>query len=138
MSVTLPTKGRAIGVYYGDSPGTLIAGVRTKSLVINGSPIDITNDDDAAARKLLDEPGQLDVSMTVAGILKDQGLVRDALSTTDRVKGMEFRWPGTVQSGFFAGDFFMENFTMGGEYQGAITFEASFQSTGQVRYQEAS
>lgn len=138
MSATLPTKGRAIGVYYGDSPGTLIAGVRTKSLVINGAPIDITSDDDAAFRKLLDEPGQLDVSISVSGILTNQGLVRDALSTTDRVKGLEFRWPGTVQPGFFAGDFFMESFTMGGEYQAGATFEASFQSTGTIRYQEAS
>jgi len=137
MAVSLPTKGRSVAVYYGDSPGTLIAGVRTKGITINGAPIDITSDDDAGYRKLLDEPGQLDVAISVSGILTNQQLANDALSTTDRVKGLEFRWVGTTQNGFVRGDFFMESFAITGEYNGAATFEASFLSTGTISYQQA-
>jgi TP901-1 family phage major tail protein len=137
MAVTLPTKGRSVGVYYGDSPEALIAGIRTKSLAVNASPIDDTTDDDAAVRSLLDEPGQLDVSITCSGIIKDQVLIQDALGTSDRVRSMEFRWPGTTRNGFFRGDFFFESFTITGEYQGAATFEASFQSAGTISYQPA-
>jgi len=47
-----PGKGRDLLLSSAQSD---IAGVRTKSISINRTPIDVTNDDDAGVRKLLTE-----------------------------------------------------------------------------------
>jgi len=132
MAATLPTKGRSVQVKRGASPATLVAGVRTKSITINGAPIDITNDDDTGIRKLLDEPGQLEVSISVSGILKNEVLLTESLQTSDRVQPTEFLWPGAVSAGSLSGDFFLASMGITGEYQGAVTFEAAFESAGAV------
>jgi len=133
MPLTLPTKGRSITVKRN---AILIASVRTKSLSINGSPIDVTTDDDAAVRKLLNEPGQIDVSISVEGVLKDELLIQEALSATDRVQATEFGWPGATP-GKIAGDFALTAFSLNAEYQGPATFSATFESAGAVTFTAA-
>jgi TP901-1 family phage major tail protein len=135
MPLQLPTKGRSVTVKRGSSP-VLIAAVRTKSLTINGTSIDVTNDDDAAVRKLLAEPGEIQVSITVAGVLKDETLLQEALSASDRVQPTEFGWPGTTP-GKIAGDFFLSNFGISAEHTGPATFEATFESAGLVTFTAA-
>ena len=136
MAAALPTRGRKLAVYRGATP-TLIAGVRTKSLKIDGTEIDVTNDDDDAVKKLLDQPGEVSVSISVSGVLKDESLVQEALSTADRVQPTEFRWPGAATEGKLAGDFFLKSFEMGGEYQAHGTFSAEFLSAGAVTFTAA-
>lgn len=135
MAATFPAKGRAITVKRGAAP-TLIAGLRTKSMSINGSSIDITNDDDAGIRKLMQEPGELSMSITVAGVTKDDLLRIEALSATDRVAATEFGFPGATP-GKIAGDFFLASYSETGEYQGVSTFEATFESAGALTYTAA-
>lgn len=115
----------------------LIGGVRTKSMSLNGEPIDITSDDDAAVRKLMDEPAELTMEITVSGITKSDVLRIESLSTIDRVLPTEFGFPGSVTNGKIAGDFYLASYTETGEYQGAATFEATFQSTGPLTYTAA-
>lgn len=126
-------KGRSIIVQRG---GVTLAGVRTKSLTINGSPIDITNDDDAGVRKLMDEPGQIDVGISVSGILTNDALLQESLSASDRTQTTNFvmpgGWTGSPSYQSLSGNFFMASFSITGEYQGAATFEAEFQSAGAV------
>jgi len=136
-AVQLPTRGRLIQVKRGTPPAnTLIAGVRTKSLTINGEGIDITNDDSLGWRKLLDQPAEVSVEITVAGILTDEVLATEAVSTTDRVQYTRFEWPGAT-AGRLDGDFYLSSFSTTGEYQGSATFEATFQSTGAVAFTAA-
>lgn len=128
-------RGRAVAVLRN---GTLVGGARTKSISIAGSPIDVTSDDDDGVRKLLDQPGQVDVEITVAGVAVGDGLRTEALSTSDRVQSTYFRYFGFEGSpadthGFVA-DFFLANYSESAEYQGAVTFEATFQSAGPVTY----
>lgn len=132
MAATFPAHGRAIQVKRGSSPA-LITGVRTKSISISGSSIDVTNDDDAGIRKLMDMPGEVAVSISISGITKEATLRDEALLATDRVLPTEFTLPGATP-GKFAGDFFLASYTETGEYQGAGTFEATFESAGTVTY----
>ena len=112
-----------------------VAGVRTKGIKIAGSPIDVTNDDDAAVRKLLNAPGQVDVSLSVSGVLINDTLRAEALGTSDRVAPMQFLYnSGVSPDSGFTGDFFMASYNETGEYQGSVTFEAEFQSAGTVTY----
>lgn len=114
--------------------GATLGGVRTKSISINGAAIDITTDDDAGIRKIMEVPGQLDIDITVSGILLGGSLRSTAMSTSDRVAAMEFIYPGfegsPANTHGFTGDFYLESYTETGEYQGAVTFEATFKSAG--------
>jgi TP901-1 family phage major tail protein len=133
MAATYPMKGRSVELWRG-SALALIAGVRTKSITISGEPIDITNDEDAGIRKLMEEPSELSVEIAVSGITKNDVLRVESLSTTDRIKATEFRFPGSVASGKLAGDFYLSSYSESGEYQGAATFEATFLSAGAVTH----
>lgn len=124
------SRGRSFVVQRG---GVNVAGVRTKSITVNGSPIDVTTDDDAGIRSLLDQPGQVDVAISVAGILLNDTLATESLQTTDRVQLTKFLRSGSPDNGF-SGQFFLTSYKETGEYQGAVLFEAEFQSAGVVTF----
>lgn len=127
-----PAKGRSIAVKRGvGGSEVLIAAVRTKSLSISGEAIDVTNDDDAGIRKLLPEPAEVQVSMSVSGVAKNNTLLQESLSTTDRQQSMTFEFPGGDK---ISGEFNIITFSINGEYNGAATFEAEFQSAGLVSF----
>jgi TP901-1 family phage major tail protein len=131
------TAGRLVTVKRGPvTPTVLVGGVRTKGITINGAPIDVTTDDSAGWRALLDLPGQVDVSISVSGIsVAGTGALRtEAIGTTDRVQPTEFQIPGAGIGGTFTGEFFLASFSQTGEYNGAATFEAEFQSAGPITY----
>jgi len=130
MATTAAMRGRLVQVKRGAVP-SLVAGVRTKAITVNGSPIDITNDGDDGVRKLLDQPGQLDISISVSGVIVSEAFRAECLSTADRVENTTFLY-GATQG--FTGPFFLASYTETGEYQGAVTFEAEFQSAGAVTY----
>lgn len=124
-------KGRSVFIHRN---GVLVAGARTKAIAINGSPIDITNDDDDGVRKIMEEPGQVDVTITVSGIVVNGTLRTEALSTSDRVKPTDFIFGTGSPTNRFRGDFFMSSYSESFEYQGVGTFEATFESAGDVVY----
>lgn len=128
-------KGRSVLIRRG---GVQVAGVRTKSITIGGTPIDITSDDDSGIRRLMDEPGELTVDISVSGIVINQTLRNESLQTTDRVANTEFIFGGfegsPANSHGFIGQFFMDNYSESGDYKEAVTFEATFKSAGPVTY----
>jgi predicted secreted protein len=128
-------KGRSVQIYRN---GVLVAGARAKSISISGSPIDVTTDDDDAIRKLLDVPGQLDVTITVSGLLVNSALRDESLETSDRVKSTEFRFGGfqgsPANTNGYSGEFFMSSFSISPEYQGSVPFEATFESADRVTH----
>lgn len=127
--------GRSIVLTRGGVP---VAGVRTKSISIAGSPIDVTSDDNAAVRKLLDMPGQIDVSISVSGVLLNDQLQSEAVNASDRVQATQFIIGGyggsPANTHGYSGEFFLSSFNITGEYQGMATFEATFESAGAVAY----
>lgn len=129
-------KGRSVIV---KRASVVVAGCRTKGITINGAPIDVTNDDDAGWRTLLEEPGQIEVSISVAGIVLSEQFRSEALSNSARVAAMNFLYGGFLGSPAnthgFSGNFYLNSYNEGAEYQGAVTFEAEFLSSGAVTYQ---
>ncbi len=133
-------KGRSLQIKRN---GVVVAGARTKGISIAGSPVDVTTDDDDAIRKLLNEPGQLDVTINVSGLLVSGALRDEALDTSDRVKPTEFIFggfqgsPASSNTNGYSGEFFMSSFNITAEYQGAVAFEATFESAERVSYTAA-
>ena len=113
---------------------TVLAGVRTKAVNINRSPVDITNDDDDGWRGLLTEPGEKQIDLTVGGVTKDDTLRQVAFTEPAVLESMTLEYPdGSV----IAGDFYISAYNESGDYNDAITFEATFQSTGVITYTPA-
>lgn len=126
--MALPGKGRDMVLRLN---GVAVAGIRTKSFVINGEPIDITSDDDLGWRKLLDAPGEIQVNISFAGVTKSDALLQIALNKIDRINPFQIVRP---DGGVLSGDFFLSNYQESAEYQGASMIEGELQSSGEISY----
>jgi len=121
--------GRLVEVRKGTTTGTLIAGVRTKSVTINNEPIDITTDDSAGFRELLDVSGERHLDISVEGLTQDNTLLGIAVAGSALIDEFSIVFPGTPNV-VVRGDFRINNFQLGAEYADAVTFTAELQSTG--------
>lgn len=111
---------------------TVIAGVRTKTVTINGEPIDVTSDDDSGFRTLLTDPATRMIDLSVEGITKD-----DTLRAIVAGAGPQMLDDITIvypDGAIIAGDFYLVSVEEAGEYQDAVTFTATLQSSGAFTY----
>lgn len=113
--------------------GVQVAGVKSKTVTLNGEPIDITNDDDDGWRALLDAVAVQGVELAVEGVVKSD-LFRAAYFAGTFIDDMELEYP---DGGIIAGDFHMANYEETGATEDAIVFSCSFISTGVVTYTAA-
>lgn len=120
--------GRKVTIAQGDTP-TVIAVARTKTLSINNEPVDVTSDGDDGIQRFLNEMGQKAVEVTVEGMFDsaDETLIDLSLSN-DLITALEFDYSTYTISG----DFFMSAFSQSMAYNDAITFSATFASSGAV------
>lgn len=119
-----------------DWDSTTIADVQSKAFTINAEPVDVTTDDDAGWRVLLDNPGVRSVEVTVSGIAEDEAVLADIMAASDLTKAISIALPSSLTTpGTLAGTWFVSSFEYtGGEPSGAVEFSATFQSTGAVTY----
>jgi len=109
---------------------------RTKSIKINNEAIDISDDDDNGFRTLLlNQPQVRSIDMDVEGVMKHPSLFEAAIDggITFQDCTLEFPTVGTI-----SGDFWFGNLSLGAPYNDAVTFTATFQSSGEFLYVEAS
>lgn len=114
---------------------SVIAGVRTKTVTINGEPIDITSDDDSGFRTLLASAGLRSIDLSVEGVTKDATLRAIVAGVSSQLLtdiSIEYPNGDTID-----GDFYLVNIEESGEYQDALTFSASLQSSGPFTYTPA-
>lgn len=121
--------GRDVEVRKGTTTGVLVAGVRTKSVTINNEPIDVTTDDSAGFRELLETSSERHFDLSVEGLTKNTDLLELAVAGTALIDEFSIVFPGTPNV-VVRGDFRINNFQMGAEYNDAVTFTAELQSTG--------
>jgi predicted secreted protein len=107
-----------------------VATARTKSLTINNENVDVTSDTDEGIQRFLAEPGQKAVEVSVEGMfdLADDALVVLALDGTNAQAEIQFDY-GTYT---IEGTFNMSSYSEGMTYNDAVTFSASFASSGAV------
>lgn len=119
--------------------GTVIASVRTKSFTVDSSAIDVTTDDDAGIRTLLEEPGQHQIDLSVEGLLANDSLLEQIVDGTLFIQELTIKLPFSFSStqSTIVGDFRLNNFELSGEYQDAAAFTATLQSTGPFTFTAA-
>lgn len=120
--------GRKVTIAQGDTP-SVIAVARTKSLTINNEAVDVTSDGDDGIQRYLNEPGQKAVEVSVEGMFDsaDETLIDLSLSD-DLISALEFDYTAYT----IGGDFFMTSYSQSMAYNDAITFSATFASSGAV------
>lgn len=111
--------------------GSVIAVARTKSLTINNEPVNVTTDGDLGIQTLLNEPGEKSVEISVEGIGDQAAFVTKSLGS-DLVEEIIFTYGTTAGDTIITGDFFLTSYGEGLPYNDAITFTATYQSTGAV------
>lgn len=121
-------KGRQVIFEWG---GDVIPGAREKSAALNGERIDVTSDEDNGWRTLMDDgAAENQVDLGINGVTKSTILRRDWFAG-DRIKTGTLEYP---DGGIISGEFHLVSYSEGMPYNGAVTFESTFQSSGVVTY----
>lgn len=128
-------KGRNVLVKYNSTGSTYVtvAGAREPTITINNEPVDITNADDSGIRKLLEGAGVNSISIKLQGVYaEDAGIaaIRTDASTNAH-RNYQFVIPGTVTR-TYQGSFMVASFEEAGSYNGAVTYNVTFESAGAV------
>jgi predicted secreted protein len=116
--------GRKVTISVG---GNVVATARTKSLTINNSPINVTADGDDGIQRMLTEQGEKAVEVSVEGLSFGSDLMDVALGD-NLVQEIIFDY-GTYT---ITGDFFQASYAETMPYNEAMTFSASYSSSGAV------
>ena len=121
------TTGRNLVIYRGSE--ILAACTMSKSITMNGEPVDITADCDDGYRRLLDEAGVRSVDLSVEGVTENEDLLETMLSGGSLlIEDVRIVWEETGSE--LSGAFFFTNYEETGAHNDAIKFTGSFQSSG--------
>jgi TP901-1 family phage major tail protein len=122
--------GRKAILSQGTSP-VVVAALTTKTMTLGNEVVDVTSDDDAGFRALLNDPGTKTLDMSFEGVTKDvaslQSLITLAMNGTDIVDRFSLLFPAI---GTIAGDFAITSFEIGAPFNEGSTFSCSLQSAG--------
>ncbi|WP_291854878.1 phage tail tube protein [Bradyrhizobium sp.] len=111
--------------------GAPIAGVREKSVAINGEPIDVSADDSVGWRSLLADAAIRQVDISLSGVSRSNVLKTSGFSANARIFPVAIEYP---DGGIISGDFFQVTYNETGTYNDAVTFECALQSSGAVNF----
>lgn len=111
--------------------GTVIAGLRTKSMTVNNEPIDVTTDDDDGFRTLLEDSATKSIDISFDGLTKDETLIEHAVTGSGLIEEYTIEFP---YGGSIASDFRLNNLEISGEHEDAVEFSGELQSTGEFTY----
>lgn len=121
------TIGRKVTVSVG---GTVVATARTKSLTVNNSSVNVTDDSDDGIQALLDVPGEKSVEISISGMrLKATTDLLDLSLSATPAAEVIFDFDGAYT---ITGPFFQTSYSENASYQDAVTFDTSFSSRGAV------
>lgn len=113
--------------------GATVKGVREKGITYNGEAINVTSDEDAGWRTLLDVSAEDSIDVSLSGVTKDEVLA-NAYLTGQRTGDVVLEYPNGRVLAFTA---YLANYAETGPYNNAVTFTASLQSTGLPTYTPA-
>ena len=123
--------GRKVILKKGTTP---IANVRTKSLSINRELVDSSDDDSGAWATHLDEPGQIDVSISVEGVIADHSILGEALNVATGNETYTLTYP---DGGIVSGSFGLSSFALEDTYNDVSTYSFEMRASGEVTYTAA-
>jgi predicted secreted protein len=135
MSVGVGFLGRQIDFPLG---GATIAGIVSKSLSINNSPIDVSDDDSNGKAVYLATPGKQEVTIGLSLKVKNLSLIQSALNNTSAIYASLLTFPdGTATNSTLAGDVFLGSVSLSGEHEDLTTIDVKLMYSGDVTFTPA-
>lgn len=129
MSATI---GRKVTLTPTDG-GPTLTGMRSKSITIGDTEIDITTDDSAGWRELLPESGERMVDIAIDALVKDDGALAGAFGTGPALRAYTIDIDGI---GEFSGTFRIPSggVDVTATYNEAVGMSFTIKSSGEVTY----
>lgn len=131
-----PGREFVLKVAQAGSPTTFVTvgGIRTTGLTINNNPVDITNVASEGYREWLPDGGIQQFSMAIDGIFDSQTNGADLLFTAARNRTLIEAQIISGHGDEFRGNVVVTSFQRTGQFDGAETFSAQLESSGQLLY----
>jgi TP901-1 family phage major tail protein len=129
-------KGKDLLLKVGSGEGVFItiAGLRTRTLMLNAETVDVTHSESAGRwRELLDGAGVRRASLSGSGVFRDGA--SDARAREIFFAGTLLQWQVVVPSfGTIEGLFQITSLEYRGDHMGEVTFDLSLESAGELSF----
>jgi len=135
MSVGVGFLGRQIDFTLG---GATLAGIVSKSLSINNSAVDTSDDDSNGWAESLATPGRKEITIGLSLKAKNLGLIQSAIDNTSQIYASLLTFPdGTSTPSTIAGDVFMTTVSLSGEHEDLTTVDVELMYSGEPTFTAA-
>lgn len=111
--------------------GVPVANVRTKSISVNRELVDVTDDNSSGWAEHLSEAGQMDVSISVEGVISDRAFLGSVLDPTLGDETYTLAYP---DGGEVSGSFGVTSFSNENSYNEASTYSFELRGNGVITY----
>lgn len=120
--------GRNVILNRGATP---VANMRTKSISVNRELVDVTDDNSSGWAEHLSEAGQMDVSISVEGVISDRAFLGTVLDPTLGDETYTLVYP---DGGEISGSFGVTSFSNENSYNEASTYSFELRGNGVITY----
>ncbi|MGI9555538.1 MAG: phage tail tube protein [Cyanophyceae cyanobacterium] len=135
MSVGVGFLGRQIDFTLG---GATLAGIVSKSLSINNSAVDTSDDDSNGWAESLATPGRKEITIGLSLKAKNLSLIQSAIDNTSQIYASLLTFPdGTSTPSTLAGDVFMTTVSLSGEHEDLTTIDVELMYSGEPTFTAA-
>ena len=135
MSVGVGFLGRQIDFTLG---GATLAGIVSKSLSINNSAVDTSDDDSNGWAESLATPGRKEITIGLSLKAKNLSLIQSAIDNTSQIYASLLTFPdGTSTPSTIAGDVFMTTVSLSGEHEDLTTIDVELMYSGEPTFTAA-
>jgi len=135
MSVGVGFLGRQIDFTLG---GATLAGIVSKSLSINNSAVDTSDDDSNGWAESLATPGRKEITIGLSLKAKNISLIQSAIDNTSQIYASLLTFPdGTSTPSRIAGDVFMTTVSLSGEHEDLTTVDVDLMYSGEPTFTAA-
>ena len=135
MSVGVGFLGRAVDFTIG---GSTLAGVISKSLSINATPVDTSDDNSAGLAEYLATPGRKEVTIGLSLKCKSLELVDSIINNASQIYAVVLTFPdGSTTNSELTGDAFLQSVSLSGEHEGLTTIDCELMFSGAVTFTPA-
>ncbi len=135
MSVGVGFLGRQIDFTLG---GATLAGIVSKSLSINNSAVDTSDDDSNGWAESLATPGRKEITIGLSLKAKNLSLIQSAIDNTSQIYASLLTFPdGTSTPSTIAGDVFMTTVSLSGEHEDLTTVDVELMYSGEPTFTAA-
>ena len=135
MSTGVGFLGRQIDFTLG---GATLAGIVSKSLSINNSAVDTSDDDSSGWAESLATPGRKEITVGLSLKAKNLSLIQSAINNTSQIYASLLTFPdGTSTPSTIAGDVFMTSVSLSGEHEDLTTIDVELMYSGEPTFTAA-